>query len=559
MVKYIKHISLLIALAFIAGCNPGITEPDQLTLAKISDYFWNSGNNQQLLYENFRVKDASKTQFEYAFSQITGASSDGVISRIPQPNPDSFYYRYDTSGSLLVKGLNYNTLFPLPDGYHASNGDTLYDTSYDPISMRKVLALNNRKVVAIDKENIVYYSTTNGESWQKSAFKKEVFGVITSWSKVVTKNKNEVYAGTSTGYCIRSTDGGNNWDKKLKLGTIPLTSIAASSSGNVFAATESTVFYSYSGASGKADTMSVLSPITSLAVCESVTYGGSQYNVFIATSDDTSAMEYWVFTAFQSFRNGKNSANNRELSLATATGESTAIASGYQDALGHVLLYTNDGGQNWSFTKLPIQQAHFFSASMVNDSPRFIVANKNGDMYIGHHYLNSIPEFRVVSPASAAFHINDISISGTAIIAAVDSVGIMVSTDDGVTWTPGSKGLGKETITPRKSEGYITLLENRDGGLMKGHFWNAGTLTMTNGSSTLTTSLIAEVREAWSKIDLPFSAGTYENVFEVLYSCTPPNRKEYKVHVFYAKGVGPILFQRFEGEDLIDESYLVKK
>lgn len=547
---------------FIAGCNPGITEPDQLILTKISDYFWNSGNSQSLRYENFRMKDSFKSQFEYAFSQVAGASNDGVISRIPQPNPDSFYYKYDTSGSLLVKGLSYNTLFPLPDGYHASNGDTSYDTSYGPVSIRKVLALKNEQVVAIDNENIVYFSTTNGESWQKSTsfnINKGVFGAITSWCKVAIKNKDDVYAGTSNGYCIRSTDGGNNWEKKLKLGTIPLTSIAVSSSGNVFAATESTVFYSYNGTSRKADTLGNLATITSLAVCESVDYGGSRYNSFIATTD-TSAIDFWVFSAFQSFRAGKNLENNRELSLATATGESTAIASGYQDALGQVLLYTNDGGQNWGNTKLPILQPHFISASMVNDTPRFIVANENGEFSIGYHYANaSGPDFATVRPASAPFHINDISISGTAIIAAVDSVGIMVSTDDGATWTPGSKGLGKETITLRKSEGYITLLENRDGGLMKGHFWNAGALTMTNGSSIPVTTLTAEVQEAWSKIDLPFGAGTYESVFEVLYSCTPANRKEYKVHVFYAKGVGPILFQRFEDGVLIDQSYLVKK
>lgn len=558
MVRQFRYIAALMLTAFIAGCNPGITEPDQLILTKISDYFWHADNSQPMRYENFKVKDSVKSQFEYTFSQIAGASSDGVILRVTQPNPDSFYYKYDTTGSLLVKGLTYNTLFPLPDGYHASNGDTSYDISYDPVSIRKVLALNNGKAVAIDNENIVYFSTTNGESWQRSIFKKEAFGEITSWSKVVKNNKNEVYAGTSNGYCIRSIDGGNTWDKKVRLGTMPITAIAVASSGNFFAATDSFIFYSYNGTNGKVDTFdNIPAPITSLAVCESAN-AGSQFNSFIATMD-TSAMRYWIFLSSQSFGYGKNSQNNRELSLATATGESTAIALGYQDGSGPILLYTSDGGQNWGNTKLPITEAHFFSASMINDSPRFIVASENGDFCIGHHYPNTIPEFRTVSPASAPFHINDISISGTAIIAAVDSVGIMVSTDDGGTWTPGTKGLGKQTVTPRKSEGYITLLVNRDGGLKKGDFWNAGTLTMTNGSSNLIITLTAEVQEAWSKIDLPFNAGTYESVFEVIYSCTPVNRKEYKVHVFYAKGVGPILFQRFEGSDLIDESYLVKK
>lgn len=543
----------MVLAVFMGGCNPGITEPDELVITKIDEYFWHTDTNGSLVYENYIVKDAKKSLFEYTFSPLAGAVGEVSVSRIPAPGY-AFYYKYDSAGSLLAGGMSYNTLFPLPDGYQTS-GATTFDTSYSTVNIRKVLALPSSKVVAIDDSDNVFYSVNNGISWQKSAFKADNYGRITSWTKV--GEKPLVYAGTSLGYCLVSSDGGINWTVKTRFGEDPITSIAVSSTGNMFATAPKDSLYIYDIASSRVTKMDYPPAITSVAVCDAVKYSGNQYNMFIVSTD--SAMYYWAFGSSQSFGYGKNLENTYEHSHVTATGKSTAVALGYKDALEQTLLCTSDGGQTWGYASLPIQNVRFISASMASNSPNFVVANESGEIQVGYHYANSIPTFSDVNTTSSRFHINDISMSSTAIIAAVDSVGIIVSTDNGQTWAIGSKGLSKMSVTPHKGNGYITLLENHTGGIRKGDMWDAGVLTSTNGSAVQIITLMAEVKEAWSKLDLPFGAGTYENVFEVTYTCTSPDRKKHTVHVFYAKYIGPILFQRFIGDDLIDESYLKKK
>jgi hypothetical protein len=105
----------------------------------------------------------------------------------------------------------------------------------------------------------------------------------------------------------------------------------------------------------------------------------------------------------------------------------------------------------------------------------------------------------------------------------------------------------------------LTLLPSISDGLKKGDEWLVGYLSHTGVGAPVPILMNAKVIEHYSRLELPYSRDAYNDVYEVVYRCAPSDRGVHTVHVFYAKEFGPILFQQYMGEDLIDQSYLVKK
>src|SRR6188768_2125931 len=105
MVRYIKHIALLLSLALIAGCNPGITDNPPAVIENVQDYFWKNAANSSLFYEYFKVSDSSRKEYEYSFQHLAGTSGTIMVGELPPPNTHTFYYQLDSTGSVLAGGL----------------------------------------------------------------------------------------------------------------------------------------------------------------------------------------------------------------------------------------------------------------------------------------------------------------------------------------------------------------------------------------------------------------------------------------------------------------------
>src|SRR5688572_5888346 len=169
MVKYFKHISLWLALAFVAGCNPGITDPEPGVIKNVQDYFWDSNANSSLYYEYFRAVDSFRKEHEFAFYGVSGADSKVTVRGKIAPDTSSFYFTFDSSG-VTAGGLSYHTLFPLPSGYEVEASFSEKEIDTIKYGTKKVIALNNNSVIAVRSDDSVFYSRSNGISWEKSSY-----------------------------------------------------------------------------------------------------------------------------------------------------------------------------------------------------------------------------------------------------------------------------------------------------------------------------------------------------------------------------------------------------
>jgi hypothetical protein len=555
MVRYIKHIALFLSLALIAGCNPGITDNPPAVIENVQDYFWNSASNNSLFYEYFQVSDSSRKEYEYSFQHLAGTGGTMTVSELPQPNSHGFYYKFDSTGSVLVGGLSYRTLFPLPDGYELAPNAILHDTLDTSIGTRKVLAIGDGKVVAIGDDESVYYSTSNGASWTKSVFEK-TYGVISTWTKIVVDKQYVVYAGTSTGFLVKSVDGGITWGMVKYFSNTNIVSVAALSAGHIFIASGTKTIIDYDVNKDTIKKYDGLYPVTSVAVCEEGSDSGGVVYPTMITGTDGGGLSVWEYGISQSFRYSTNGQKAYTTLKVVSTGKKSALALAKSKSGETMLLFTMDGGSSWLGTSVPIFNYQFLDAIVSSDNPVGVLCDVNGKVTLASGLQPVIQQTRT---AISGRIIRDISIANGIIVAAVDSFGVIYSTDSGITWTISSKGLSRTVISTRKSEGLLTLLPTFSDGLNKGDEWIAGYISQSNVSSSNTIEMYAKVLEHYSRLDLPFSAGLYSDVYEVSYTCAPNDRGVNTVHVFYAKEYGPILFQRYVGNDLIDESYLVKK
>ena len=554
MVKYIKHIALFLSLALIAGCNPGVTDNPPAVIENVQDYFWNNTSNGSLFYEHFNVSDSSRKKYEYSFQPLAGTNSTMSVSELPKPSSHTFYYKFDSIGSVLAGGLSYGTLFPLPDGYEMSSNMLLHDTSYASIGTRKVLALGDGKVIAIGDDESVYYSTTSGASWTKSVFEKS-YGMISSWTKIIIDKQYVVYAGTSSGYLIKSVDGGYSWSLVKLFANTNITSVAALSFGHVFIASGSKSVTDYDVNKGSITKYDHVYPITSVAVCEEGSdSGGIPYPTMLAGTEGGGlwVMEYGPSRSFRYSTNGQKAFTTAKI---VTTGKKSALALTKSKLGETMLLFTMDGGSSWIGTSVPTLNYQFLDAIVSSDNPIGVLCDENGKVTLASGLQPVIQQTRA---AISGHIVRDISIAMGMIVAAVDTMGVVYTTDNGVKWNTGNKGLTRTVVSTRKGEGLLTLLPTLTDGLKKGDEWIAGYINQSGVSSSNAIVMHAKVIENFSRLDLPFNVGTYSDVYEVTYTCVPNDRGAHVVHVFYAKEYGPILFQHFVDNELIDQSYLVK-
>lgn len=557
MVKYIKHIALFLSLALIAGCNPGITDPAPATLNVAKDFFWDSEKSPSLYYEHYSFIDSIRSgAIEYSFTGLNSTNKTITVNGGIQPASGAFYYKFDSVGNLFAGGLSYSSLFGLPEGYEVAASSVVSETVNITIDIKKVLALDGRKVVALSKEGDVYYSSTNGSSWVKSDYRKE-FGYITAWTRV--NNVNIVYAGTSSGSCVSSNDGGKTWMLLTQAANQSIVSIAATSTGIVFLSTGSETFYKYT-AGKKVESISNSTPVYSLAVCEAYTdsSSGKTYPVLMLGTKQT-GLFYYIDGKNLSPTYAKNGKKATKILSIAATGRSWAVALGYNESLSLTLLYSSDAGLSWDETDSPTQRASYLDAIQSVQRSEILIADEIGNFYLGNSLQGSKPSFSSTVNSLVGSHIRDISISESILIAAVDSVGVMISTDKGTTWVVGSKGLTRDSVYQRKTDGLLTLMPARSGGLRIGDHWQSGYISSEIMGASNPVEVNAIVVEHYSHLTLPFANGTYSDVFEVEYRYAPSDREHYSIRVFYAREYGPILFQRYIGSNLFDQSYLVKK
>ncbi|HEY6171391.1 MAG TPA: hypothetical protein VIX80_03935 [Candidatus Kapabacteria bacterium] len=555
MVKHTKQILFFLVLAFTAGCNPGITEPEPSVIKNVQDYFWDSNANSSLYYEYFRVVDSSRKQHEFAFYGLSGTDSKVTVRGKQAPDTSSFYFTFDSSG-VTAGGLSYHTLFPLPYGYEveASFSEKEFDTI--KYGTKKVIALSNNSAIALRSDDSVFYSTNNGITWDKSFYKPE-FGVITAWTRVIDSTSHLVYGGTSNGSCIVSNDGGKTWKLLKTIINDPISSIAATSTGVVFLSSGTKSVYNFDTNIGKVSTEGYPSVVSSLAVCEVYNDSDKTYPVCMIGTKQ-SGLFYWIQGKSQSKNSATGGTAAKNIISIVSTDRSSAVAIGYTDASKLSFLYSLTAGTSWETVDLPFKTGTFLDAVSSVSVAEILVADELGNVHLGSSQQGMRPWFKS-SPSNAGFAIKDISINGNIIIAATDSVGVMISTNRGFSWTSASQGLWQVIVRERKIDGMLTLLPSLTDGLKKNDEWLAGYLSPIGIGMTAVIQMKAKVVEHYSRLDLPFNSGSYDDVFDIEYSCTPSNGKLHTVHVYYAKGFGPILFQRFEDSDLIDESYLVKK
>jgi hypothetical protein len=556
MVRYIKHTALFLSLAFIAGCNPGITDPEPSVIKNLGDYYWDSEANSSLRYEYFRVEDSSRKEFEYTFSRLNGFNSTTTVSEVPLASKNTFYYKFDTTGSILAGGLSYHTLFPLPDGYEIEPSFSKKEFDTVKYGTKKVIALNNNAVIVLRSDDSVFYSTNNGISWERSSYRQE-FGVVTAWTRVQVSASDIIYGGTSNGSCVSSKDGGKTWKLNKTLTNTAITSIAATSTGIVYLSSGNKIVFSLDVNTNTFTKQTYTSAVTSLAACEVYNDSGKTYPVFMIGTIE-SGLFYWIEGKSTSINYAKGGSTKNIISIAP-TGRSFAVALGYTDASKLSFLYSLNAGTTWETVDVPFTIGAFLDAVPSVSIASILVADELGNVYLGSSQQGTRPIFDSPSPSRIGFPVKDISINEKAIIAAVDTLGVMVSTDSGNTWSLASKGLWQTKVRERKTDGTLTLLPMLVNGLKKDDQWLAGYLASTSVGATAVVELNAKVVEHYSRLDLPFSAGSYSDVYEVSYTCAPNDRGTNTVHVFYAKEYGPILFQRYVGSDLVDESYLVKK
>ncbi len=558
MVKYIKHISFFFTLAFIAGCNPGITDSEPSVIKNVQEYFWNSEASTTLTYEYFRAADASRKDYEYTFSRLSGINSTTTVSEVPQPSQHTFYYKIDSVGSILAGGLSFHTLFPLPEGYEIEVNRVEIDTNYEKLGTKKVIALDGGNLIALRDDDAVYFSNSGGARWKKSEYDNEKYGAVTAWTKVLSGKAYIVYAGTSNGSVLVSKDGGENWTPIRNGFNGKITGIAATLNEYLFVSTTTEIWQFDSKIAGttKKITHTISSEITSLALCEAGGDSGTSptYPCLMVGTQNEGLMYYLLG------KDGKlNPAKNKDMVVSitdiVATGRNRALALGHTANKEIVLLLTENGGLTWENSRAAIQAGKYLDAvPSLNTTSESVVASADGMIY----YLSDFQAANDRTP-DTKFTIRDISINEKVIIAAVESVGVMISHDKGENWVLSSSGLEKITTSTRKIDGMLTLLPSFADGLNKDDEWLAGNLSNTDVGATAVVEMSAKVFEHYSRLELPYSAGSYNDVYEVVYRCAPSNREVHTVHVFYAKDFGPILFQRFIGEKLIDQSYLKSK
>lgn len=556
MVKYIKHISFFFALAFIAGCNPGITDSEPGVIMNVQDYFWKSAEKSSLTYEYFRVSDSSRKDYEYTFSRLSGINTPITVSEVPPLSQHTFYYKVDSVGSILAGGLSSHTLFPLPEGYEVAAGKVVIDTSYEKLGTKKVIALDGGNLIALRDDDAVYFSNSGGERWRRSEYDNEIQGAITAWTKVPSGKSYIVYAGTSKGSVLVSKDGGENWTGIRSVYNGKITGIATTLNEYLFVSSTTTISHFDTKIPGTTQKLSTSSEITSLALCEAGGDSGTSttYPCLMAGTQKEGLM-YFLYG-----KDGKlNTAKNKDMVVSitdiVATGRNRALALGNTSNKELVLLLTENGGLTWENSRVMVQAGKYLDAvPSLNASSESVVASEDGMIY----YLSDFQAANDRTP-DTRFTIRDISINDKVIIAAVEFVGVMISHDKGAIWVPSSSGLEKITTSNRKIDGMLTLLPSFADGLKKDDEWIAGNLSNIDVGATAVIEMSAKVFEHYSRLELPYSAGSYNDVYEVVYRCAPSDREVHTVHVFYAKDFGPILFQRYIGEKLIDQSYLKSK
>lgn len=543
---------------YLAGCNPGITEPEPNVMKNIQEYFWNNTGSSSLIYEYYNTNDLSRKEFEYTFSRLNGINTTTTVSEIPPISQRTFYFKIDSTGSIAAGGLSYHTLFPLPEGYEIE--PKLLHTESDTIKYgtKKVLALRNNYAIAIRSDDSVFYSTNNGLSWEKSLYRGE-FGTITAWTRVVLNNEHVVYAGTSSGACLVTKDGGNTWKQIKQVANAPITSIAGTSSGVLFLSSGTKFVYRIEVDNvASATKQTYPSEITYLAACEVYLDAGTAYPVFMIGTKQK-GLFYWIEGKSQSITIAKGGSAAPTISSIVPTGRSSAVALGTTESSKLALLYSTDAGLTWEQSDIPDVRGMFLDATPSVTISNLLIADEAGNVYLGSSQQGARPVFNTIKPSDIRNPIKDISISEEAIIATSDSSGVFISTDKGISWQNATKGLWRINTSIRKTDGMLTLLPRLDKGVTKGDEWLAGYVLPAGAVTPMSIGIHATVIEHYSRLELPFSAGSYEDVYEVTYMCAPNGRETHTVHVFYAKDFGPILFQRYIGEELIDESYIKSK
>jgi len=352
---------------------------------------------------------------------------------------------------------------------------------------------------------------------------------------------------------VKSVDGGTTWSLVKYFSNTNITSIAVLSSGHIFIASGLKTIIDYDENKDSIVKYAHAYSITSVAVCEAGSDSGGVNHPTLIVGTEMGGLYVWEYGPSQSFINSTNGQKAYSTIKLVATGKKSALALAKSKSGERMLLFSLDGGFSWISTSVSTLTYQYLDAVIATNDPSAVMSDENGSVTL----INGLqPTLKQTRTPIYGRKIRDVSISNGYIIAAVDSVGVMYSTDNGETWATGKKGLSKIMVTARKGGGVLMLLPSLVDGLTKDDKWLAGYIGQSGVSATNSFEMSAKVVEHYSRLELPFNTGSYNDVYEVTYTCAPNDRGVHVVHVFYAKEYGPILFQCYMGDRFFYQYYV---
>jgi photosystem II stability/assembly factor-like uncharacterized protein len=554
VVKKTLYIFLFfLAAAFAAGCNPGIVEPPPASISDAKEYMW-SDSLSKMDYEIYDQIAKTKTEIQLMLSR----QSDFVyVSQYPVLNSSPFYYT-TTSGAITLHNLSTSTFFSLPDGYEiaAEETDTLHETT--AIGMKKVMALQDGSIVALGEDSLVYRSDNKGLSWSKSTFSR-TDGLITAWTKPHAAGSRSIYAGTSTGKIMVSTDNGLSWKFLSQAFTSSaVRAITVSNKGEIFCATNAGSYVvCINSLTGKLTNVNLVIPklknVTALAIAESDS--NTYDSTIIVGGVAETGIVYWVKgqnnnLPYSAINRGDSLLNVSEFAIAA---DNTLYAVGSKGSGNTHILASKERGMVWEQVKSNANDMQFIDAPSGSGAYDLIAASEAGNVYASGGGVSDVLYKSTLSPLK----IRDIGISSSAIYTATDS-GICFSSDGGFAW----QRIGPYTIHDSvvKKQGGFVLLPYMKDGITVGTTWDAGSLHKKDTPDSLLVHFKATVITHDDSLSLPNGAGGYKDVFEVEYAPESAGGTVVgSIRVFFTKYDGPILVQSYLGTVLVKQVYRVKK
>jgi hypothetical protein len=556
VVKKTLYIFLFfLVAAFAAGCNPGIVEPPPASIGDAKDYMW-SDSISKMDYEIYDQIAKTKTGIQLMLSR----QSDFVyVSQYPVLNSNPFYYT-TTSGAITLHNLTTSTFFSLPDGYEvaAEKLDTIRQVSQ--MGIKKVLTVSNAAVLAVADDSALYISSDNGAHWIKDPLWKSEYGIVVCWTLVQASGLEMVYAGTSSGMVLSSSDHGYTWKIVInKSSSGPVTAIAASKSGDMYyVSTNAPATVMHQFPSGTSDKLIAQGKyITAIAVVEpSDSVGATDSMLIILVGLQDKGIYYW-YKDRNSISYAVNSFQDTLLGVYDfSIAGSTCFAVGARMGGGSSIMSSTDRGANWYKVKSNYTDMRFVDVPGSYDWERGFSASE-----IGSFYSFGKNDVTLSQKTKLQFGVvRGISAFANTIFAATDS-GAAISSDAGATWKLLSGGLPQIIHTSVvKNAGGIVLLPYLADGIKVGTTWDAGSLHKKDSPDSLLVHFKATVITHDDSLSLPNAAGVYKDVFEVEYAPESVGGTVIgSIKVFFTKYDGPILVQSYLGTTLLKQVYRIKK